>query len=83
MISYDKLIQIFKERKITSYTMKNEKILGQATWQAIKQGKGGLDHRSINRLCAYLGVQPGDLMEYVPDPVEPEPNPGAEDNPQE
>jgi len=82
MISYEKLIQIFKERKITSYTMKNEKILGQATWQAIKQGKGGLDHRSINRLCAYLGCQPGDLMEYVPDPVEPEPNPGEEDNQQ-
>ena len=82
MISYEKLIQIFRERKITSYTMKNEKILGQATWQAIKQGKGGLDHRSINRLCAYLGVQPGDLMEYIPDPVELEPNPGADDNQQ-
>lgn len=28
---------------------------------------GGLNARSIDRLCALLDCQPGDLMEYVPD----------------
>lgn len=67
MIKYDKLIKLFEERGINSYILKRDKILGQATWQAIKNGTGGLEHRSIDRICRCLNVQPGDLMEYVPD----------------
>ncbi|MBE6614276.1 MAG: helix-turn-helix transcriptional regulator [Ruminococcaceae bacterium] len=82
MIKYDKLIKLINDRGITTYKMKVENIISQATWQSVKNGRGGLDHRSINKLCAYLGVQPGDLMEYIPDPVEPDQNPGEDDNPQ-
>lgn len=70
MIKYDKLVQMFAERGITSYTIKRDKIMGQATWTAIKNGTGGLDHRTINSICAALNCQPGDLMEYAPDPPE-------------
>ena len=56
-----------EERGINSYTLKKEGIIGQGTYYAIKNGTGGLDHRSINKLCKYLNCQPGDLMEYVPD----------------
>lgn len=67
MIVYGKLLQLMEERGINSYTLKKEGIIGQGTYYAIKNGTGGLDHRSINKLCKYLNCQPGDLMEYVPD----------------
>ncbi len=66
-ISYDKLFALFEERGITSYTLKKNKILGQATYQAIKKGTGGLDYRSIDNICRFLKVQPSDIMEYIED----------------
>lgn len=62
-IKYDKMLQIFEERGITSYTMKKEKIIGQSTWTKIQEG-GYIDTRSIEALCAYLHCQPGDLLSY-------------------
>lgn len=70
-IKYDKLIAIMQERGVTSYTVKNQKIIGQATYKKIIQG-GDIDTRSIDRLCRYFGCQPGDILEYIPDdePIE-------------
>lgn len=65
-ISYKKLLSIFEEKGITSYTIKKEKIIGQATWKKIHEN-GHIDTRSIESLCKYLNCQPGDIMEYVPD----------------
>ena len=64
---YDKLLKLLEEKGFTSYRIRKEKILGQATLTAIKNGTGGLDHRSIARLCKALNCQPGDIMEYVED----------------
>ena len=66
-IKYDKLLKLLEEKGFTSYRIRKEKILGQATLTAIKNGTGGLDHRSIARLCKALNCQPGDIMEYVED----------------
>ena len=68
MIIYDKMLNLLKERGYTSYRIKQENIIGQATLTKIKKGIGGLDHRSIDSLCKVLDCQPGDLMEYVKDP---------------
>ena len=65
-ISYNKLLKIFAERGITSYTMRKENIIGQATWKKVHEG-GHIDTRTIDTLCAYLKCQPGDMMEYVED----------------
>ena len=64
-LKYDKLLKLLEEKGYTSYRIRKEKILGQATLTAIKNGTGGLDHRSIAKLCEHLGCQPGDIMEYV------------------
>lgn len=69
-IIYDKLFALLKERGYTTYKIRNEKLIGNATYDSIKKGKGGLDYRSIDKLCKALGVQPGDIMEYVEDPIE-------------
>ena len=70
-IVYDKLLALLQEKEYNAYRIKKEHLIGQATYYAIKNGTGGLDHRSIDRLCKALQCQPGDLMEYVPD-AEPE-----------
>lgn len=64
-IVYDKLLKLFEERGITSYTIKRDNVIGQASFKKIKVG-GHIDTRTIESLCKYLNCQPGDMMEYVP-----------------
>lgn len=65
-IKYDKLLELMKQKGITSYTIRQNKIIGQATYKKIKEG-GEIDTRTIAKLCELLGCQPGDILEYVPD----------------
>ena len=65
-IKYDKLIALMQKKGMTSYTVKKDNIIGQATFKKIKEG-GTIDTVSIAKLCAALNCQPGDIMEYVPD----------------
>lgn len=63
-VSYRKLIQMLEERKITSYTIKKDGVIGQATWKKIHDG-GHIDTRTIGALCKYLNCQPGDMIEHI------------------
>lgn len=65
-IKYDKLLKILKERNITSYRIKKDNVIGQASYKKIKDG-GDIDTRTISKLCKYLNCQPGDILEYVED----------------
>ncbi len=65
-ISYNKLLNVFKEKGITSYTIKKEKVVGQSAWKKIHEN-GHIDTRTIEALCKYLNCQPGDILEYIPD----------------
>ena len=40
MIHYGKLLELFEKNGITSYTIKNEKLIGQETLKKIKSGTG-------------------------------------------
>lgn len=66
-IIYDKLFDILKDKGITVYRLKKDKIIGAATIEKMKKREGHIDDRSINSICEYLQIQPGDFMEYVPD----------------
>ncbi len=70
-ISYNKLLEKFKENNITSYTLKKEKIVGQSAWKKIHEN-GHIDTRTIEALCEYLKCQPGDILEYISDETEQE-----------
>lgn len=65
-IKYDKLINMMQQQGVTSYTIKKENIIGQASYKKIKEG-GDIDTRTISKLCKYFNCQPGDILEYVPD----------------
>ena len=70
-ISYQKLFNLLKEKGYTTYRIRKEKLIGQGTLTALKNGSGGIDSKTLNRLCRVLECQPGDLMEYIEnDPVE-------------
>ena len=69
-ISYKKLFALLDEKGWTTYKIRKEKLIGQGTLTALKNGTGGLDSKTIARLCKILNCQPGDLMEYVPDKEE-------------
>ncbi len=66
-ISYKKLFDLLEENGWTTYKIRKEKLIGQGTLTALKNGTGGLDSKTISRLCGTLNCQPGDLMEYIPD----------------
>lgn len=68
-IVYGKLLELMKQKGVTSYTIRQNKIIGQATLKKIKNG-GDIDTRTIAKLCGLLGCQPGDILEYVPDKAE-------------
>ncbi|MBR4040177.1 MAG: helix-turn-helix transcriptional regulator [Clostridia bacterium] len=66
-ITYKKLFALLEERNISLYRLKADKIIGTATLDKIRKGGGHIDTRSIAAICEYLGVQPGDIMEYEPE----------------
>ena len=65
-ISYDKLFELMKEKGFSSYRLRKEKLISQAILQKLRIGEN-VDTRTIERLCAMLDCQPGDIMEYLPE----------------
>ncbi|MCH5186885.1 MAG: helix-turn-helix transcriptional regulator [Oscillospiraceae bacterium] len=61
------MFELLSENGYTASRVKQENIISQGTYYGLKNGTAGIDARTINKLCALLNCQPGDLMEYVPD----------------
>lgn len=66
-ISYKKLFNLFEKEGWSTYKIRKEKLIGQGTLSALKNGTGGLDSKTISKICKTFDCQPGDIMEYVPD----------------
>lgn len=66
-IVYDKLFKLLKDNGYTTYKIRQDKLIGQGTLTALKNGTGGLDHKTLSRLCEKFDCQPSDLMEFVKD----------------
>ena len=65
-ISYQKLFALIKERGRSEYYLRQNGI-SPSILNKLKHGTGGLDARTIEKLCRLLDCQPGDIMEYTPD----------------
>lgn len=63
MISYGPFWKLTKERGVTTYWLRKNGI-GPPTVTKLQTG-GNIDTVTINKLCALLDCQPGDLMEYT------------------
>ena len=64
-ISYDKFFLLLKQKGLKKYDLRKNKVIGVATLDNMRTGKRHIG--TIEKLCAYLHCQPGDIMEYIPD----------------
>lgn len=63
-IVFDKLFILMKEKNLTTYKIRKEKIINEATLQRIRKNES-ISTNSVAALCSALNCQPGDIMEYV------------------
>ena len=66
MIKYDKMFALLKEKGYNTTRIRKEKLLGESVLQKLREGRLP-SWNELNRICTMLEVQPGDLLEYVPD----------------
>ena len=64
-IKFDKLFDLMREKGLTTYKIRKNKIISEGTLQKLREN-GTVSTESIAVLCAALDCQPGDIMEYVP-----------------
>lgn len=77
MIKYKiDILLALKQKGYSTYKIKQEKIFNQSQLQQIRDNKL-LTQDALNKVCALLNCQPGDIMEYIPDPPS---NPDSPDN---
>lgn len=55
-----------KEAGYSSYRLRKEKLMGEATMTQIRNQKA-ISGEALNLLCKLLDCQPGDILEFVPD----------------
>lgn len=65
-ISFQKAVDLLNEKKITTYTFRKNKALGQGTVTKLRRNQC-VTTDTIEALCKLLDCQPGDLMEYIPE----------------
>lgn len=69
MLKFDKAFDLMKEKGLTTYKIRKEKIIGENALTAMRNNQN-INSINIDRLCKALDCQPGDLMEYVSDESE-------------
>lgn len=63
-MDYSRLFALMKQRGLSSYRIRQERILSQSTLQKLREGKS-VTTDAIAALCRALQCQPGDLMTYA------------------
>lgn len=69
MISYDKLWDVMKKRKITQYALIKTYHVSPGQITRLKRNESVSTH-TIEMFCKILHCQVGDIMEYIPDEAE-------------
>lgn len=60
------VIAVLKSAGYSTYRIRKEKILGEATLQKLRD-KEPVSWENISTICKLLDCQPGDVLEYRPD----------------
>ena len=58
------VLKALKEAGYSTYRIQQEKLLGGATIQKLKNGNP-VSFDSVSMICELLDLQPGDILEYV------------------
>jgi putative transcriptional regulator len=65
-IVFKKFFNLIEEGQITTYKIRKEKIINEATLQRMRKNES-VSTNSVAALCQALNCQPGDIMEYIED----------------
>ena len=57
-IKYDKLLKLMEQKGLSTYKIRKQNI----------RNNGRITTDAIANLCDALNCQPGDILEYIPDP---------------
>lgn len=60
------ILEALKAKGYSSTRLRNEKIFGEKTMQDFRNN-AVIPYKTLNKLCALLGCEVGDIVEYVPD----------------
>ena len=60
------VLAALKDKGITTYKLRQEKLLSESTVQKLRAGVG-VSWENLETLCGLLECQPGDLIEFVED----------------
>lgn len=61
------ILSLLKAAGYTTYKLRQESALSQGCIQSLRTD-APISWANIDKLCALLHCQPGDLIEYMPDP---------------
>jgi len=64
-INFGKLNTIMQDRGVKKFDLRKGGINASILDKALSGGN--VDTKTINKLCAMLDCQPGDIMEYIPE----------------
>ena len=65
MITYKiNVLETLKEAKYTPARLRKEKLLGENAIQALRENKM-VGVKALDRICAILDMQPGNIIKYV------------------
>lgn len=60
------ILAALKEKGYNTTRLRKEKVFGEKTMQDFRSN-AEIPYKTIDKLCALLGCQPGDIMEYTQD----------------
>ena len=64
-IIFNKLNEVMQVKSVKKFHLRKSGVNSTILDKALNGGN--VDTKTINKLCALLDCQPGDIMEYVPD----------------
>lgn len=69
MISYAKLWALMAARNMPKTQLLTDKIVVGQSYTNLVRGQS-MTMRTLDRLCGYLGCQPGDILEYESEEID-------------
>ena len=63
------ILKALKEHGFSTTRIRKEKLLSEGALQSLREEKA-ISFANLEKLCALLNCQPGDILEYVPDETE-------------
>ena len=63
------ILKALKERGFSTTRIRKERLLSEGALQSLREEKA-ISFANLEKLCALLDCQPGDILEYVPDEAE-------------